>query len=256
MLSYVLLGYSPSLASRPSIGAELELNPMFKSHLQRHPWLISIGFSFGLHLLSVAVLSGKERLAAVKPQPVKIKIVEKKAEPKIVEVPKPPPKPPEPPKPKPKQKTAADRPKPLDRSLPPPKPVQGLTPEAMTKGGKVAVPLGNTLMTGDSGERPRVAPAPFDGDLSSDARLIADSIVKPEYTDAAVEANLNGPVVVEVQIDEAGRVVDASLRRKVGFGMDERILGSIRSARFIPRKDRYGKAEAGWTEIKFNLQLP
>jgi len=229
---------------------------MFKSHLRRHPWLISIGFSLGLHLVTVTVLSVQARFAPAKPQPVKIRILEKKAEPKIAEVPKPPPKPPAPPKPKPKQKTATDRPKPIDRSLPPPKPIQGLTADAMSKGGKVAVPLGNTLMTGDTGERPRVAPAAFDGDLTSDARLIGDSIVKPEYTDAAVEANLNGQVLVEVQVDEAGKVVDASLKRKVGFGMDERILGSIRSARFVPRKDRYGKAEAGWTEIKFNLQLP
>jgi protein TonB len=218
--------------------------------------LISIGFSLGLHLVTVTVLSVQARFAPAKPQPVKIRILEKKAEPKIAEVPKPPPKPPAPPKPKPKQKTATDRPKPIDRSLPPPKPIQGLTADAMSKGGKVAVPLGNTLMTGDTGERPRVAPAAFDGDLTSDARLIGDSIVKPEYTDAAVEANLNGQVLVEVQVDEAGKVVDASLKRKVGFGMDERILGSIRSARFVPRKDRYGKAEAGWTEIKFNLQLP
>jgi len=235
---------------------------MLKEQLRRHPWLICIVLSVVVHLITVKTLTVQARLTAAKPQPVKIKIVEKKPEPKVIEAPKPPPPPPpkpiEPPKPKPKAKpkVATDRPKPVDPNLPPPKPIQGLAPDAMSKGGKVAVPLGNTLMTGDTGERPKVAPAAFEGDLSSDARLLADSIVKPEYTDAAIEANLEGQIVVEVQVDEAGKVVDASLKRKVGYGMDERILNSVKGARFTPRKDRYGKAEGGWTEIKFNLQLP
>ena len=78
----------------------------------------------------------------------------------------------------------------------------------------------------------------------------------PSTPTAAIEANLEGLIVVEVQVDETGKVADASLKRKVGYGMDDRILNSVKNARFSPRKDRYGKAEGGWTEIKFNLQLP
>jgi TonB family protein len=126
----------------------------------------------------------------------------------------------------------------------------------MNPGGKVAAPLGNTLMVEDTGERLKEAPGALQGDLSAEPELIRDSITKPEYTQAAIEAGLEGSAIVEVLVEETGKVLEAELKKRIGFGMDERILTSAKGARFKPRRNRYGRAETAWTEIKFTLQLP
>jgi hypothetical protein len=46
------------------------------------------------------------------------------------------------------------------------------------------------------------------------------------------------------------------LKKKIGFGMDERVLNASRQARYVPRKDKKGKPLAGWKDLRFNLQMP
>ena len=222
-------------------------------------WLASAVFSLVVHVGGAEFSHQPGKLKPEPLRPVKVKIVEQKPELKIE--PAPPPTPPPPklkPKPKPKaQKVASERKAPPPKpNQPPPKPVQGLTADAMSPGGKVAMPLGNTLMTADTGERLKEAPQAFASDLSSEPELIRDSIIKPEYTQAAIEAGLEGSAIVEVLVADTGRVTDAEIKRRIGFGMDERIMESARGARFKPRKNRYGRPETSWTEIKFTLQLP
>jgi len=229
---------------------------MLKRPLTKKFWFACAVVSLAGHFATVEFFGGRP-FSTVKPQKtVKVRIVEKPADP----TPPPPPPPPKPqpkPKPKPKQqKTASERPPPAKPNPTPPKPVQGLTADAMNANSKVAAPLGNTLMTADSGERLKQAPPALDGDLSAEPQLIRASVVKPQYTDAAIEANLEGTALVEVFVDENGKVTDVELKRRVGYGMDERILQSARSARFVPRKNRFGLVESGWTEIKYSLQLP
>src|SRR6185437_10750058 len=115
---------------------------------------------------------------------------------------------------------------------PPPKVIQGLSASSTSDKGKFAAPLGNTLMTNDTGERVKEAPPPIDADLSADAKLDHSSITKPQYTDSALDANLEGTVVVAVFVDESGKVTDAELNKKGGYGMDERIIAAARQARF------------------------
>lgn len=98
--------------------------------------------------------------------------------------------------------------------------------------------------------------APLDVDLSSDAKLIRKSIKIPEYTEDALDANFEGYVIVDVYVNISGDVVEVELRKKVGYGMGDRILTAARKARFIPRKNRMGKSMDSWTEIKFNMQIP
>ena len=134
----------------------------------------------------------------------------------------------------------------------------GLDPSALSPDGKgIAVPAGNTLMMADDGKRVKPEDVkPFTGDLSSDARLLRDSLRKIEYTDGAVEAAVEGKFVVDVFVDDKGVVTSAELRRKIGHGMDEKVLEVARGARFAPRRTKMGVAESGWTEIQFVLQLP
>lgn len=138
------------------------------------------------------------------------------------------------------------------------KAVQGIPPDAVTPDATgIAAPIGNTLMTEDEGKR--IRPEDFRelaGDLSADARLILGSVKVPAYTDAALEANLEGNFIVDVYVDENGEVLQSELRKRVGFGMDERLLDAARVAKFKPRKNKLGKVEAGWAEIKFSLVIP
>lgn len=228
------------------------------------PWslqttlLIGVGISLCLHTTSLVVLGRRTIVKDEASKIVKIRIAEPKPEPKIEEPP-PPPKPPKPKKPKPPEKKVATERQPSQTPpKDPPKPIQGLTEDSFDKSGKstVAAPLGNTLMTEDTGERVKEAPPPMNVDLSSDPQLIRNSISTPQYTDAALDASFEGTVTVEVLIDETGKVSQAELSKKVGFGMDQRILDAAYAARFIPRKNKLGKSETGWTAIKFNMEIP
>lgn len=220
--------------------------------------LIGVGLSALLHGSSLAMLGARELWKQEPATPVKIRIVEKKPEEPKVEPP-PPPKPIEkkPPK-KPEKKIASERTPPKEPPKDPPKPIQGLTEESFDKSGKgnVAAPLGNTMMMEDTGERVKEAPPPMDADLSSDPQLVRASVVTPQYTDAALDASFEGYVTVEVLVDETGKVTDAQLTKKVGYGMDQRILDAAYAARFLPRKNRLGRPEAGWTELRFNMEIP
>lgn len=170
--------------------------------------------------------------------------------------------PPRPEEPRPKKKPPEKKRVATERSVPPKTPetapVQGIPPDAVTpEASGIAAPIGNTLLTGDEGKR--IKPEdfkPMAGDLSADARLILGSVKVPAYTDAALEANLEGNFIVDVFVDESGNVLQADVRKKVGFGMDERILEAARLAKFTPRKNKFGRAEEGWAEIKFTLVIP
>ena len=146
------------------------------------------------------------------------------------------------------------------RRKPPPekaKPVAGLTANSFSETGTGFVaPAGNTLMMADNGER--LSPDQIEalkGDLSAEPQLIAQSVVKPEYTQDAIDAGFEGRVVVDVYVDATGKVVQAELPRRVGYQMDGRILEMARAARFIPRKNPVGQSIAGWGQIKVNLTL-
>jgi protein TonB len=181
-----------------------------------------------------------------KPKPVEPVAAE--PEPKPKEMPKP--------KPAPQPQTKA-APKPKDNT-PPPAPTLGLSKESFSENGKgsFSAPAGNTTMVPDEGKR--LSPEEIrklDRDLSADAKLIEGSFIKPEYTPEAEENALEGSFVIEVYVDTEGRVVEAELRKKIGYGMDERVLKAAKNARFSPRKNPLGQPLAGWTEFKVRLQL-
>lgn len=192
----------------------------------------------------------KPKPPEVKP-PEPPKVEEKKPEPPK-EKPKPKPKPPE-------KKTASERKPEKKPPVKPAPPVQGLSASAVSPNGTgIAAPVGNTLMTEDEGKRLKaedVQPLTNE-DLSADAALIRASIATPQYTDAALDAELEGTYTVEVFVDAAGAVTDAQLPKKIGYGMDEKVMAAARKARFTPRKDKLGKSIPGWTEVKFRLEIP
>ncbi len=206
----------------------------------------AILWSLGIHLAFLVALFVATAPAAKQPDAVKVEIV---AVPAVI--------PPKPALEKPREKRVATERKPSPKAQQT-KAVQGIPPDAVTPDASgISAPIGNTLMTEDEGKR--IRPEDYRelaGDLSSDARLILGSVKVPAYTDAALEANLEGNFVVDVYVDEVGNVLQAELRKRVGFGMDDRLVEAARVAKFKPRKDKLGRAEAGWAEIKFSLVIP
>lgn len=214
----------------------------------RHVWWTAAGLSAVAHLAFMTSLVLSERAPTKSaPEPVKIAIAElppkeKKLPPRVPEKPK---------------KVVSER-APKSAPVPDAKPIAGLSKESFQADSGVAVAAGNTLMKEDDGTR--VAPDQVkeltNEDLSADARLIMNTMKIPQYTSEAVDANLEGSVTVDVYVDTEGNVVQAEIPRKVGYGMDERIIEAARASRFTPRKDRYGNTVAGWTELKFRLVIP
>jgi protein TonB len=224
------------------------------------PLTLFVVVSATVHVLLLSTL-GRDIGPRAEKKTVKVKIVAATpppptptpvATPPPAPTPKPTPPPPTP-KPTPKPRTQA---KPKD-PVPEATPVQGFSKDSLTsnEGSGPSVPVGNTLMVEDQGIR-KDDVKPFAGDLSRDPILKQASVVKPEYTDEAIDAGLQGSFRVDILLDEQGNVQDAQLQKPVGYGMDRRILDSVRNLKYEPRLDKFGKALGGWTVVEFSLQLP
>ncbi len=220
-----------------------------------HRVLIAVtGISTALHIVMFLTVKSIPKPDEKLPSIVTIKVAEPKPPEPVAKAKKLPPKPKKKTPPKRQQLRGSKKKKP---NQPPVKKIQGLSKDSLVKDSSVSAPAGNTLMTKDKGERlsPDQIQA-LEKNLSSDAILIQGSFEVPEYTQAALDADAEGQFIVDVFVNEKGQVVEAELRKKVGFGMDSRILSSARSSRFIPRKNAKGVPIEGWAEIKFYLQIP
>ena len=137
------------------------------------------------------------------------------------------------------------------------KSVLGIKPD--TKGNSdFKVPIGNSLMEKDNGES--LSKKEYEelgsGDLSAQPQLDRSSIEIPDYTQEALDSGLEGTFTVAIYVDENGNVSKAEILRKIGYGMDERVLKAASKTRFIPAQDKRGRKIPEWTEIKFRLEIP
>lgn len=212
-------------------------------------WLATIFVSAIAHFLAVGGI-GTDK-PPVKPDYSKIAI-------RVNEMPKP--AAPEPEKIKPKP-TKPERQKPTPNqqtknpTTPDTPPIQGLTKDSTSDKGTMSAPVGNTMMTEDTGKRVKDV-GQITGDMSAPAMLVRESIKIPPYTDQALDASLEGTWIVDVFVTIDGSIKDADLRKKIGYGMDERVITAAKAAKFIPRKNKLGVSEPGWAEIKFTLVIP
>ena len=90
-------------------------------------------------------------------------------------------------------------------------------------------------------------------DLSSPSKLI--SLTPPGYTEDALDAELKGSFNVDVYINRIGKVLNAELTRKTGYGMDKRVPGAVYQARYPPRTNKAGITIASWTSPGCTLIL-
>jgi TonB family protein len=219
----------------------------------RKLWLIAMAVSILVHITSFSGIKPSN----FNPPQRRTTMVRVSAPPQPSPTPSTSPKPE--PKPKPTPKPKAPTPNKIAKPTEPvtTQPIFGMQKDQVSDKGGMAVPVGNTMMMEDDGKRVKPEDVKdLQGDLSAPAVLIRDSIETPPYTDQAIDANLEGTWVVDVYVTESGQVTSAELRKKIGYGMDERVINAAKKAKFTPRKNRFGKGEAGYAEIKFTLVIP
>jgi protein TonB len=190
---------------------------------------------------------------------------------KAKEEPPPPPPPPPPIAPKPK----AARPKAVEAAPPPP--VAAPAPSAasadvpsfgiaMSGGvglGGVAVPLGDSLH-GTREPVKRVAQAKtlvepkkevaVDECAEPASKPKPIEMQKPEYTEEARGAGIEGKVRVELTVAADGSVREAKVLEALGHGLDEAALNAVRAAKFEPALHCGKPVEATFVvAIRFSL---
>lgn len=220
-----------------------------------YSWLATFGTvaSLAVHVLLGSTLvwvAHRPSSDSTIPKTVKITLKEERAE--TVEPAEPPPPPP-PQKPKPKKKAGRQK----EAQASPAQPVLGLSRDSFDdKGsGNFQAPVGNTLAMEDDGRR--LDPDQIrELDQSADPVLIRESVQIPEYTQAAIDAGLEGVFIVDVFVDARGTVSDAVPRTNPGYGMSERLIAAARLVRYVPRKDAQGNPISGWADLKFRLEIP
>ena len=79
--------------------------------------------------------------------------------------------------------------------------------------------------------------------------------IRPRYPEIAQEAGIEGTVVVQVFVDEKGRVKDTVILKGIpNTGLDEAATEAIRKVRFRPAKQRE-RAVGVWISIPVNFRL-
>lgn len=174
---------------------------------------------------------------------------------------KPPPPPPPPekkeeekpkPKPKPEEKplpNAQTDNKPIDNKEPPPV-VQGLTKDSFSEEGDSGMLMraGNTLMKEMDKKfiDPNAVKELPKGNVEPPEKKVVVAqhkltkqvkvrkLVKPEYTKEAKEAEVEGTVLLRITIDETGKVVNVTVEKTIGYGLEKAAIEAIKKTEFEP----------------------
>jgi protein TonB len=131
----------------------------------------------------------------------------------------------------------------------------------------VAAPARFTLVVGNTGVQPGAATAqtaiaglepggdatPFaESDVSAPARAL--EAIAPPYPPGARAEGVEADVVVAVVVTAEGRVSDARVERRAGFGFDEAAVAAVRAARFLPAR-RDGRPVAVRMRLAYAFRL-
>ena len=77
---------------------------------------------------------------------------------------------------------------------------------------------------------------------------------EPQYTEEARRAKLQGTVILQIEIDQHGKVQTVSVRQSLGLGLDDRAIDTVRSWRFRPgRKNGQPVVTTAYVEVNFRL---
>jgi TonB family protein len=79
--------------------------------------------------------------------------------------------------------------------------------------------------------------------------------VEAEYSQEANKANYQGTVVVAVEVDPTGHVVNPRVIRSLGLGLDEKAIEAVRQWRFRPGSNQDGQPLSCGATIEVNFRL-
>jgi len=104
----------------------------------------------------------------------------------------------------------------------------------------VNIKMGNTLSKDQDQEKlnnndPTSLPSPLDEFLVTSMPVLISEVRIP-YPKQAREANIEGPVVMELLIDAEGAVRNVTLISGPGFGLNEAAITAVRGVKFKPAK--------------------
>lgn len=100
--------------------------------------------------------------------------------------------------------------------------------------------------------RPPPADIPPGGDV--EPAVVVDK-VDPAYPEVAIRAQIEGSVVLDVGIDETGRVTDVQVTRGLPFGLSEAAADAVRQWRYRPARSADGPIPSRKTvRILFTLR--
>ena len=131
------------------------------------------------------------------------------------------------------------------------------------KGGVVGGTVGGTGTGDGAGEKPAPPPPPppppapepkkEDGPLrvGGDVKApVAINRAKPDYTDAARKAHINGVVIVEAVVNKQGEVEQVKVLKGLPMGLSEEAVEAVKKWRFHP-----GTLNGEPVEVIFNLTV-
>ena len=112
------------------------------------------------------------------------------------------------------------------------------------------------VLEGEIGQRP---PAPPPPPVSGEGGIVQPAVViekvDPPYPEIAVRAQVEGSVVLDVGIDENGRVTDVQVTRGLPFGLSEAAADAVRQWRYRPASGPQGPIPSRKTvRILFTLR--
>lgn len=201
------------------------------------PFQLAIGVSVAVHVVG---MGGMSQLApAMDPfmDPIEVELQEQE----------PPPDPPPPPPPEPEPEPAPE-PEPVeevadlrDIQADEIRDVFGVSPDSVAEDGAFEARVGTTLM---KEPEPEFVPLPLVSSLPS-----FKSKVEPEYPEEARRAGIEGLVILEVGIDQGGRVFDVTVIQAAGHGFDEAAVAAMKQSIFHP-------ARRGSEPVAVRLRIP
>ncbi len=140
-------------------------------------------------------------------------------------------------------------------------------------GGTFQVQVGNTLMTdyktGWENGKPKDIGV-YDGTLPAPKKEVAivkapplkikekavpKKVVRPSYTKVAKDAEIEGSIVLKLEIDKTGVVTNAKIIKGLGFGLDEEALKAVKAFTFTPAILSNGEKTASIITYTINFVL-
>jgi protein TonB len=107
----------------------------------------------------------------------------------------------------------------------------------------------------DAGERPPRSTPPVALEGASVEPAVVIEKIDPSYPEPAIRAQVEGSVVLDIGIDEAGRVIDLQVTRGLPFGLSEAAAEAVRQWRYRPARGPDGPIPSRKTvRILFTLR--